>query len=80
MSSFADPYDFDDDEGPLMTEKEFARAVGLAPVTIRMKRSRGELAHYKLGRAVRYSREQLEQFLAQGERKPTKKQQGQRRP
>ncbi len=63
----------DDDDGPLMTEREFAQAVGLAHITIRMKRSRGEIEHYRFGRAVRYSREQLEDFMAQAHRQASKK-------
>jgi hypothetical protein len=47
---------------PLITEKEFARAVGLAPVTIRKRRGRGDLSFYRFGRAIRYSRAMVEDF------------------
>lgn len=61
------------DAGPLMSEKEFARAVGLAPVTVRMKRTRGEIPHYRFGRAIRYSREMVEDYLALAYHSATKK-------
>jgi hypothetical protein len=47
---------------PLITEKDFAKAVGLAPVTIRKRRGQGELSFYRFGRAVRYSRAMVEDF------------------
>jgi hypothetical protein len=47
---------------PLLTEKEFAGVVRLAPVTIRKRRSQGLLPHYRFGRAVRYSWEMVEDF------------------
>lgn len=47
---------------PLITEKDFAKAVGLAPVTIRKRRERGELSFYRFGRAIRYSRPMVEEF------------------
>lgn len=62
----------DDEDLPLMTEKEFSRAVGLAEISIRKKRSKGLIPHFRFGRAVRYSRAQLEEFLSQAYR-PTVK-------
>jgi excisionase family DNA binding protein len=47
---------------PLLNEKEFAKAVGLAPVTIRKRRRQGELSFYRFGRAIRYSRAMVEEF------------------
>jgi hypothetical protein len=47
---------------PLLTEKQFARAVNLAPVTIRKYRGLGLLPHYRFGRAVRYSWSMVERF------------------
>jgi hypothetical protein len=47
---------------PLLTEKDFARAVSLAPVTIRKYRGLGLLPFYRFGRAVRYSWKMVEQF------------------
>lgn len=49
-------------ESPLMTEKEFGQAVGLAAVTIRKRRERGELSFYRFGRAIRYSLAMVEEF------------------
>jgi hypothetical protein len=49
-------------ESPLITEKEFARAVGLAPVTIRKRRGQGDLSFYRFGRAIRYSLAMVEEF------------------
>lgn len=61
---------------PLMSEQEFARAVGLAQITVRMMRTRGEIPHYRFGRAVRYSREQLEEFLAKAHRSARRNRKG----
>jgi excisionase family DNA binding protein len=47
---------------PLITENEFAKAVGLAAITIRKRRGKGELPFYRFGRAVRYSRAMVEDF------------------
>lgn len=47
---------------PLLTEKDFAKAVNLAAVTIRKRRSQGKLPHYRFGRAVRYSWAMVEEF------------------
>jgi excisionase family DNA binding protein len=52
-----------DEDMPLLTKKEFARAVGLALITIRKKRTQGLIPHFRFGRAVRFSRGQLEEFL-----------------
>jgi hypothetical protein len=49
-------------DSPLMTEKEFAKAVGLAAVTIRKRRGQGDLSFYRFGRAIRYSWEMVEDF------------------
>lgn len=46
----------------LLTEKQFAEAVGLAPVTIRKRRGQGELPFYRFGRAIRYSWVMVEDF------------------
>jgi hypothetical protein len=47
---------------PLLTETDFAKAVCLAPVTIRKKRGRGEISFYRFGRAIRYSWAMVEEF------------------
>ena len=47
---------------PLLTEKEFAAAVKLAPITIRKRRGQGELSFYRFGRAIRYSWAMVEEF------------------
>jgi Helix-turn-helix domain len=46
----------------LLTEKDFAKAVNLAPITIRKRRSKGLLPHYRFGRSVRYSWAMVEEF------------------
>jgi hypothetical protein len=54
---------------PLLTESAFARAVGLAAITIRKKRYRGELSFYHFGRSVRYSWSQVEDFKSRHQHK-----------
>lgn len=77
MDNFS-AYAFNDGDriDPLMSEREFAHAVGLAQITVRMMRTRGEIPHYRFGRAVRYSREHLEEFLALSHRPATRKREG----
>jgi predicted DNA-binding transcriptional regulator AlpA len=49
----------------LMTAREAARFLGFAPETLKKRRLRGEPpSYFKLGKAVRYRREDLEQFLS----------------
>lgn len=47
---------------PLLTEKDFAKAVNLAPITIRKRRAEGQLPYYRFGRSIRYSWEMVEDF------------------
>ena len=46
-----------------LTQKEAANYLGLAKSTISMMTSRGELTHYRVGRAVRYTLQDLDNFM-----------------
>ena len=46
-----------------LTQKEAANYLGLAKSTISMMTSRGELTHYRVGRAVRYTIRDLDNFM-----------------
>lgn len=52
----------------LLTEKEAAAYLGIAPGTLSVWRStkRYPLAYHKIGRCVRYSMDELEAFAASG--------------
>jgi excisionase family DNA binding protein len=51
-----------------MTEKEFAKAVGVSRVTLWRMRQKGQLPHYKLGRRVLYGQHHVTEFLKAHER------------
>jgi len=46
-----------------LTQKEASEYLGLAKSTISMMTSRGELTHYRVGRAVRYTIRDLDNFM-----------------
>jgi putative molybdopterin biosynthesis protein len=46
-----------------LTQKEAADYLGFAKSTISMMTSRGELTHYRVGRAVRYTIRDLDNFM-----------------
>ena len=49
----------------MMTVREAARFLGFSPATLKKRRLRGEPpSYFKLGKAVRYRRDDLEQFLS----------------
>lgn len=49
---------------PLLTERQTAELLGWAPITLRLRRFRGQEPQYlKLGRSVRYERETIEAFI-----------------
>lgn len=50
-------------ETKYLTQKEAAEYLGLAKSTISMMTSRGELTHYRVGRAVRYTIRDLDNFM-----------------
>lgn len=52
----------------LLTEPEFAKVVGLAPVTIRKKRAEGEIPFYRFGRSIRYSWEMVNDYIEKHKR------------
>jgi excisionase family DNA binding protein len=47
-----------------MTEREFAKAVGLSVTTLWAMRKAGKLPHFKVGRRILYSQEHVREFLA----------------
>lgn len=51
-----------------MTQKELAEILRLSPLTIHRMTKRGELKAFKVGRALRYSRADVEAYIA-GRRK-----------
>jgi excisionase family DNA binding protein len=53
-----------------LTEKEFARAVGISLTTCWALRKKNKLAHYKVGRRILYSPDHVMQFLASVEQHP----------
>lgn len=55
-----------------MTTKQAAQALGIKPGTLEIWRVRGDgPAYMKIGRAVRYRRDDLEAFLSQARRGST---------
>jgi hypothetical protein len=50
--------------GATMTEREFAKEVGLSITTLWSMRKAGKLPHFKCGRRILYSREHVILFLA----------------
>ena len=53
---------------PLLTARELAEILGLQPGTVLDKFERGELPGFKLGRSVRFSTDQIEDYLEQNRR------------
>jgi excisionase family DNA binding protein len=47
----------------LLTVDQFAEALGLKPATVRMKLSRGQLEHVRIGRTIRFRPEQVEKMI-----------------
>jgi excisionase family DNA binding protein len=54
---------------PLWSEAEVAQALAVSPDTVRGWRLSGSIDFYQLGRRIAYSRDQIEAFLAERERK-----------
>lgn len=46
-----------------MSEREFAKAVGLSRVTIWRLRLKGLVPHYQIGSRILYSQQHIDQFL-----------------
>jgi len=51
-----------------MSEREFAKAVGLSRVTLWRLRLKGLVPHYRVGTRILYSQQHIEQFLKAHER------------
>ncbi len=52
--------------------KEVAEKLGLNKATIYLKIARGELEHYVIGKTIRISEEQLQEFLEKRKNKAVK--------
>ncbi len=48
---------------PYLTQKEAARYINVAKSTMSCMTSRGEIAHYRVGRSVRYRIDDLDNFM-----------------
>jgi hypothetical protein len=53
-----------------LTEKQFARKVGISVTTCWALRKKNKLAHYKVGRRIFYSPDHVRQFLESVEQHP----------
>jgi excisionase family DNA binding protein len=53
-----------------MTEREFAKAVGLSVTTLWALRRAGKLPHFKVGRRILYCQDHVREFLASIEQNP----------
>ena len=51
----------------LLSEQEVSQQLGVPLSTLRWWRSQGRLGFIKLGRHVRFRREEVERFVAEGE-------------
>ncbi len=47
----------------LFTYRQAAKIIGLSELTLRRKGAAGEIAHYKIGKNVRFSMEQLKGLI-----------------
>ena len=61
------------DAGTMLTDIQAARLLGISPWALRQWRVRRQgPAYVKLGRTVRYRQSDLLEFIAAGERRPTR--------